>query len=123
MAGDKFKAKVYGWYQPGTNTGTYSGATSMVTALINAISGGLISSGSKGTPTELSNPTGVFSNPLTNYINDPTRPNNTNVPKAYLNWMVLDEEQFKLVSGSYGTYRMSKAGCDNRIIVNRKLRP
>ncbi len=24
------------------------------------------------------------------------------VPKAYLNWMILDEEQFKLVTGSYG---------------------
>jgi RHS repeat-associated protein len=106
MAGDKFKAFVYGWYQPGANIATYSGASSIVTALINAMSGGLVSSGSKGTLTELSSPTGVLNSPLSSYVSDPNRPSNTTVPKAYLNWMVLDEEQFKLVQGSYGAVQI-----------------
>ena len=46
MAGDKFKTTVYGWYLPGTNTTTYTGATNIVTALINAMSGGIAGAGS-----------------------------------------------------------------------------
>lgn len=101
MAGDKFNAKVYGWYNPtGINTSTYSGATAIVTSLINAMTGGLISAGSKGTSSELSDPSGVLSSPLTSFTN--SQPYNSSQPKAYLNWMVLDAEQFKLVTGSYG---------------------
>jgi RHS repeat-associated protein len=105
MAGDKFNAKVYGWYNPtGTNTSTYSGATAIVTSLINAITGGLVSAGSKGTSTELSDPSGVLNSPLTSFTN--SQPYNSSQPKAYLNWMVLDAEQFKLVTGSYGAVQI-----------------
>ncbi|MGN6530746.1 MAG: RHS repeat-associated core domain-containing protein, partial [Ginsengibacter sp.] len=107
MAGDKFKARVYGWYLPdGTNTATYSPATDIVGGLMTALSGGLVSAGSKGTTTDLSSPTGVLNSPLTGFINEPTRPNNTSVPKAYLNWMVLGEEQFKLVEGNYSAVQI-----------------
>lgn len=106
MAGDKFNAKVYGWYLPGANTNTYSGATNIITALIGALSGNLVSAGSHGSAGDLGSPTGVLNSPLTSFINDPSRPNNTSVPKAYLNWMVLDEEQFKLVQGSNGALQI-----------------
>jgi RHS repeat-associated protein len=107
MAGDKFKARVMGWYLPnGTNVATYSEASDIITGLINALSGELVSSGSKGTIAELSSPTGVLNNPLTNFMNDPNRPNDLSLPKAYLNWMVLDEEQFKLVEGSNGAVQI-----------------
>ena len=103
MSGDKFKASVMGWYQPsGTNTSTYSGATNTINGLIDALSGELVGSGSKGTLAELGSPTGVLNSPISSFISDPSRPNNTALPKAYLNWMVLDEVQFKLVTGSYG---------------------
>jgi RHS repeat-associated protein len=39
-------------------------------------------------------------------LNDATRPNSSTVPKAYLNWVVLDETQFKLVTGNYGAVQM-----------------
>lgn len=101
MAGDKFNAKVYGWYNPtGTNTSTYTQTTTIVTALINAMTGGLISAGSKGTSTELSNPSGVLYDPVSSFTS--SQPYNSLQPKAYLNWMVLDAEQFKLVQGSCG---------------------
>lgn len=104
MAGDKFNAKVYGWYQPGANTATHSQASTMVTALINAMTGGLLQAGSKGTAAELSSPTGVLSNPLTSFTS--SQPYNSSQPKAYLNWMVLDAEQFKLVEGSYNAVQI-----------------
>jgi RHS repeat-associated protein len=106
MAGDKFKTTVYGWYLPGTNTTTYTGATNIVTALINAMSGGIAGAGSKGTLSELSNPTGVLNSPVTSFTTDPNRPYVSTRPKAYLNWVLLDEEQLKLVSGCYGAVQI-----------------
>jgi hypothetical protein len=33
-------------------------------------------------------------------------PYTSTVPKAYLNWVVLDEAQFKLVAGNYGAVQI-----------------
>lgn len=54
--------------------------------------------GSKGTLEVLGNSNGVLNAPVTSFINDPNKPYSGSVPKAYLNWVLLDEEQFKLVN-------------------------
>ncbi len=106
MAGDKFTAKVFGWYLPtGTNNSPYTGATNIVTALIDALSGGLAGAG-KGALSDLSNPDGVLNSPLTSFTNSPNRPYESSRPKAYLNWILLDEAQLKLVSDCYGAVQV-----------------
>jgi RHS repeat-associated protein len=96
-----------GWYKAGsTSTSTYSSASGILSGLLTALSGGLVGAGSKGSISELSSSTGVLGAPMTDFLNDPTRPNSSTVPKAYLNWVVLDEAQFKLVADNYGAVQM-----------------
>jgi RHS repeat-associated protein len=101
MAGDKFNAKVFGWYPAAaTDNAVYTGAGLLVNSLINALSGNLLAAGSKGTLGELSSTTGVLNAPLSSFINDPAHPYSAALPKAYLNWVLLDEQQFKYVSNN-----------------------
>ncbi len=107
MAGDKFRAGVKGWYLPNaTNTNPLPGAASIVGSLISAFTGGISSGGIHGAGTGILPGSGQLTNPfdlfVTNYNNSsgPTR------PKAYLNWIVLDEQQFKLVDGCYGAVQV-----------------
>jgi hypothetical protein len=102
MSGDQFNAMVFGWYLPVVNNATYSGATSIITSLINALSGGIARAGSKGTLAELADPAGILNTPLTSFTNDPNRTYVPGRPKAYLNWILLDDAQLKLVSGNSG---------------------
>ncbi|MBN8877021.1 MAG: hypothetical protein J0I32_05700 [Sphingobacteriales bacterium] len=107
MAGDKFRAAVKGWYLPGgTNVNELPGASGIVASLVTALSGGLPApgghfggGGAAPTGTQLTDPFNFF---VTNYNNStsPTR------PKAYLNWIVFDEKQFKLVEGNYGAMQI-----------------
>lgn len=107
MAGDKFRAGVKGWYQPGvTNIDPLPGASSIISSLISSFTGnipvgGLHGTGSGSLPgnTELANPLGFF---VTNYNNS----SSLTRPRAYLNWVVLDEQQFKLVDGNFGAVQI-----------------
>jgi RHS repeat-associated protein len=100
MSGDKFNAKVLGWYQPGSTDATQqTGLASIANLIINSISGGIAGTG-KATSNEILS-SNVLNAPINEFlpIQAPPQPG---VPKAYLNWIVLDEEQFKLVPGNYG---------------------
>ncbi|MBS1654384.1 MAG: hypothetical protein JSU05_06055, partial [Bacteroidetes bacterium] len=114
MAGDKFKASVYEWYQPGnTNVATLPGASDIATNIINALLSGL-PAGSKYSGTEL-NSSGVLNAPLGGFLTYQETQNNGSKPKAFLNWMVLDDEQFKLVTGNYGAVQVeSITGSDTK---------
>jgi RHS repeat-associated protein len=107
MAGDKFKALTYGWYSPtGTNAATLPGATDILSNILSAFTGGIPAGASHGGG-QVSG-SGVLNTPVTdflNYQNDPAQYNNTR-PKAFLNWIVLDEEQFKIVDGNYGAVQV-----------------
>ncbi|MCR6722672.1 MAG: hypothetical protein NVV59_20785 [Chitinophagaceae bacterium] len=105
MAGDKFRIGAKAWYQPGsTNTNELPGAASIVASLISSFTGGLPASGGHygggaiPTSTELNGPLGAF---VANN-NEPA----SGRPKAFLNWLVLDEEIFKLVNGNYGALQI-----------------
>lgn len=90
MAGDKFKARIFGWYQPGTITAENPLAENIVYSLLNSLGQGILGGGSKGTISELTSPMGILSGSLTSFMNDPKRPYNFSRPKAYLNWILLD---------------------------------
>ncbi|HEX7904919.1 MAG TPA: DUF6443 domain-containing protein [Chitinophagaceae bacterium] len=105
MAGDKFRAGVKGWYQPGsTNFNELPGASSIITALIGAFTGGMPVGGGHGTGGVVPG-SGELSTPLTSFITNNNNPSGSR-PKAFLNWIILDEQQFKLVADNYGAVQI-----------------
>ncbi|WP_276504404.1 DUF6443 domain-containing protein [Terrimonas pollutisoli] len=104
MAGDKFKALTQGWYLPGADPATPSGASSIVSNLVSAFSGG-IPSGASHTGTQVSG-SGVLNVPVGDFVTYQGTQTAGARPKAYLNWIILDDEQFKLVAGNYGTVQI-----------------
>jgi RHS repeat-associated protein len=99
MAGDKFNLRVSSWYKTyGASPGTpVNPLTDLLTALSGSI-GAITSTHGGITGTELSS-SGVFSPGATTFLSN--QPNNTAKPKAYINWILFDE-QFKYVSSSSG---------------------
>ncbi len=96
MAGDMFTAKVFGWYQPGsTDHTTDPGLASILTSLLNTLSGTIGGMG-KATPTEISG-SGALNAPLNQLLQNQPTPG-AGVPKAYLNYVLLDESQLKYVT-------------------------
>ena len=104
MAGDNFNIKVSSWYKTinGTNPDK---PTSPLLDLVSALSSGIVKAASAGghalaTPDLLS--ADVLKPNLRSFLNDPNKINPVLTrPKAYLNWILLDE-QFKYVAGSSG---------------------
>lgn len=102
MAGDKFNVQVNSWYKntlpkdegipPPTGI-----ITELIGALQNAV-GGI--AGAKANPTDLYT-SGVLSAGANTFISNQAGSSNSNSPRAYLNWILFDE-QFKLVSSSSG---------------------
>lgn len=95
MAGDKFDLAVKSFYHGG---GTVSSPNSYFTDILSSLANGIVSvsGGSHGSFTDFNNPTGPLAGALNGFsgTKDVTP---SDRPKAYLNWIVLDE-QFRLAS-------------------------
>jgi RHS repeat-associated protein len=99
MAGDQFNIKVHSWYRTNSVTpGTPSPIGDIATAMINAVSGTAVLNTHGVTNTELTN-AGSFD--PTNFLNTQSSGTTTTKPKAFLNWILFDE-QFNYVSSSSG---------------------
>lgn len=106
MAGDKFRAGVKGWYQPGsTDFDELPGATAIVTALISTFTGGLPTGGSHSGGGGTLPGSGELSGPLLSFVTNNNAPSGSR-PKAFLNWIVLDEQQFQLVTDNFGAVQI-----------------
>lgn len=106
MSGDKFRAGVKGWYQPGaTNSAELPGATSIVASLISAFTGGLPGMGGHFGGGGTTPGASELNAPLLAFITT-NNPGNGTKPKAWLNWIVLDEKQFKLVGANSGAIQI-----------------
>ena len=95
MSGDKLDLSVQYFY----NTGTTTTPNSSITDVLASLASGVVNmaSGGKGTITDLNN---TSTSPIYAALNSflPSNdPNTTGKPKAYLNWILLDE-QLKYVS-------------------------
>lgn len=103
MAGDRFKARVYGWYKAGqTDVAQETGVGSIISSLVSAFTGTAPLASESGTQVSSS---GVLNTPLNNFLSSQPTPA-SGVPKAYLNYLVLDETQLKLVDGNYNSIPM-----------------
>jgi RHS repeat-associated protein len=97
MAGDKFNVRVSSWYK--LNGGSPGSPSSVLTDLVSALSTGVGGvGGAKATSSELTS-SGVFSSNASSFLNSQSTASGK--PKAYLNWILFDE-QFKYVSSSSG---------------------
>ncbi|HVY73739.1 MAG TPA: DUF6443 domain-containing protein [Puia sp.] len=95
MSGDKIDIGVHYYYKNGTNSSDPSSLTDVVNSLASGIVG--MTAGGKGTVSGLSDPvTGPVYAALNSFLTDKD-PNPSGKPKAYLNWILLDE-QMKYVS-------------------------
>jgi RHS repeat-associated protein len=97
MAGDQFSLSTYAWYS-GTVQPVVPGLPPIVNELATALTNGILNNGG--------GKNGLFSsatiNPLsTNAVNNllTNQPYSSSQPKAYLNWMILDEN-FNLTNNS-----------------------
>lgn len=100
MAGDKFNVQVNSWYKLAQNQ-TIDPPNGIIGELFNALNNAVGAlPGSKTSPYELDNAS-VFLPGATTFINNQDSNSNNNSPRAFLNWILFDE-QFKLVSSSSG---------------------
>ena len=112
MAGDKFSLRVSSWYKKnGTTPATPSSPLgSLITALTGSI--GTIAAG-HATTTELQTNNTLDLGAL-NFYNTQSTSDSITKPKAFINWVLFDE-QFKLVSSSSG---FEQVGADNTLTVH-----
>jgi RHS repeat-associated protein len=105
MAGDKFNIHVSSWYK--TNSVTPDNPVNilndLITSLTTGISAQLPSFHQGVTALDLQN-TGIFSPSMTEFFNNHQNPDACR-PKAYLNWILFDE-QFKYVGSSSGAQQV-----------------
>jgi RHS repeat-associated protein len=97
MAGDSIALGVYSYY---ASTGSVTTPNSSFNNVLNSLAGGLVSltGASHGLLTALTNPSGGPVYGAVSSFLPATDSNTTVIPKAYLNWMLLDN-QFNYVSG------------------------
>lgn len=97
MSGDKLDIAVKEFYK--SQTGTFS-STSPVTDLLGTLATGIAGTGGgvKGSVTDLNTTSGPLYNPLLSFLSTEVTPPTTK-PKAFLNWMLLDE-QLKFIPAS-----------------------
>jgi len=94
----------------------YNDASSTIQAplspsdLIGGLAGGLfsITGGTHGAISDLTSGTSPLAGALNSWVNDPHIPAVAGKPKAYLNWILLDN-QFRYVGGMVGTHNQSGA--------------
>jgi len=106
MAGDQFNIRVSSWYnENGVTPGTpVNPLPDLLAALAGGISGTAATHGVSATQLQSS---GVLTPGATDFLN--SRSYTTIIPKAYLNWILFDD-QFKMVSSSSGAQQV---GADN----------
>ena len=101
MAGDRVKALTKAWYQPG---GDYAPnqdlATTFLTTLVNQLTPGIALVGKEGNGSQVSS--GILEGNVGSLVTQQQSTAQSDRPRAYLNWVVLDEELFKQVEGNCG---------------------
>jgi RHS repeat-associated protein len=106
MAGDKITARTNAWYQPSNvDNSTQSGLVGIVENLLAQLVPGV--SAAKGVAGgQITN--NMLRSGMENFLGTQNLP--SGLPKAYLNWVLLDEKQFKMVDGGVTPVKEIVAG-------------
>ena len=98
MSGDKIKASSFAWYLPNGDNTTDNTLPSIISNILSQLTPGISGAGKGTTAQQVTND---LLQPGMQSLLDGQQPVGGR-PKAYLNWILLDEEQFKKVDGSSG---------------------
>jgi RHS repeat-associated protein len=99
MAGDKIKAQTFAWYQPtGMDNTTDPGLPGIISNLLGQLVPGIAGAAKGALASQITNST--VQPGMESFLQGQNQGNGA--PKAYLNWVLLDDERFKLVNGSSG---------------------
>jgi RHS repeat-associated protein len=101
MAGDTILPGVQCYYVSNTPTDTNSSFNSVLNSLASAITG-IPTGGAEGILSNYTSPSGTVFSGLASFLSTKDLPASSGYPKAYLNWILLDD-QFNYVSGSSGS--------------------
>ncbi len=114
MAGDTYNIRVAsGWTGSSPTNGTSNLVlTDLFSSLINGIVG--VSAG-KAVLGDLQNTNSGINNSLQNFLS--TQPNISGKPKAYINWVLFDE-QFKMVASNSSFQQVAASGITNIHAIN-----
>ncbi len=99
MAGDKVNAQVFGWFSPAIQNNTLPQELTPIHDLLLSLFGNGLTGAIGETNGTAINNSGLLSSGITEFLSNQE---NYNDQGAYLNWILLDEEQLKLVSSSSG---------------------
>lgn len=101
MAGDKFNAKTFAWYQPTAMDNSVNTTLQAIAVnLTSQLAPGIASAAAKGSVgSQVTNSS--IQPGIQQFLN--TQSPASGAPKAYLNWVLLDEEQLKVVSDNGNT--------------------
>jgi len=106
MAGDKFNVRVGSWWKSDDPPGSPVG--NPLNDLVSAIAGSVGALGGiHESATEITN-SGILSPNVTNFLNTYSGNYNTGKPKAFLNWILLDEH-FNYVANSSGFLQVGES--------------
>ncbi|HLG40854.1 MAG TPA: RHS repeat-associated core domain-containing protein, partial [Chitinophagaceae bacterium] len=113
MAGDTYSIRVAsGWK---SNSSASNSSTNVLNDLLNLLSGSVANASSgKVSQSELQNSSSGLNAGLTSFLSSQTTSGTK--PKAYINWILLDE-QFKIVTGSSG---FEQVGSSNSTTIHVK---
>ena len=117
MAGDVVSASVMGWYEQMQGNNAPETVDPLLAQLMNAMAGGIVGTGGKGGVFTTSE-SNVLANGLHSFLETQE---NYSTDAAYLNWLLLDEEQFKLVEGNYGDvplYKVHNGNCEPAALLS-----
>ena len=106
MSGDTVNVLVQSYY----NTNSITTTNSSFNDVLNSLANGLVnvSGGAHGTVGNLTSSGSSVYTGLTSFLSADDPPPGTGYPKAYLNWIFLDD-QFNYVSGSSGSVKAASA--------------
>ncbi|OQP59655.1 hypothetical protein A3860_36405 [Niastella vici] len=113
MAGDKITAKAFAWYQPvNMDNTTDPGLAAIITNVLGQLTPGITGMAHGAVASQVTDNT--LQPGMENFLG--TQSPASGAPKAYLSWVLLDEEQFKMVSGGVTPVPQITAGQQKQLL-------
>jgi RHS repeat-associated protein len=115
MAGDRIKARTYAWYQPNGDKSVDNALPAIVGNIVSQLVPSISGLGKGSNAQNITNQ--ILQPGVESFLENQTH--DANKPKAYLNWILFDEELFQKVNSSSGfTQVPSISGAEAKKILD-----